>query len=152
VVVAASPASNSTVGGTVTRVEIAFNEIVSNAAITISGPVGPIAADTIVNSGQVISASFPPFTTEGRYVVRFAVISADTDRVDGAFAFTYRQGAPDPLPIVAPMLAGDEGRSPLVVALLAAGLVLVMIGVVQAVVRTRRLRQLTSSKRVPSDG
>ncbi len=109
VLVGSSPASNSTVGGTVSSVQLVFNEIVSDATIAIDAPGGPVVLDEVIDSGQVISASFPALTTEGRYIVRYAVMSADSDPVDGAFAFTYRVGAPEPLPVVAPALA-EEGR------------------------------------------
>lgn len=150
VLVGSSPASNSTVGGTVSSVQLVFNEIVSDATIAIDAPGGPVVLDEVIDSGQVISASFPALTTEGRYIVRYAVMSADSDPVDGAFAFTYRVGAPEPLPVVAPALA-EEGRDQFLVLAACAGLVLVSFVAGQAAMRTRRFRQLTSSKGVPSE-
>jgi methionine-rich copper-binding protein CopC len=152
VFVGASPASNSTVGGTVTAVQIVFNEVVTDSTVTIEGPDGPVGLSELVDSGQVISASFPELRVEGRYIVRYAVTSADADPVDGVFGFTYREDAPDPLPVVAPALAENGGRDLLILAIIGAGVALVVFGGVQAVVRTRRLRQLSSSKRGPSDG
>ncbi len=151
VFVGASPASNSTVGGTVTSVEIVFNEIVSEATITIDGPEGAVVPDRIIDTGQVISASFAELTVEGRYVIRYVVISADTDPVEGAFAFTYREGAPAPLPVVAPALDTDDGPSLRLIVIVVMGVSLIGVVAAQTAVRTRRLRQLTSPKGVPSD-
>ncbi|MGI9608717.1 MAG: copper resistance CopC family protein [Acidimicrobiia bacterium] len=148
--VGASPASNATVGGAVSSVQIVFNEVVSQASITIDGPDGPLQLSALVDSGQVISASFAELSAEGRYVVRYAVISADTDPVDGVFAFMFRAGAPRPLPVAAPALADGEPDW-LLVAIVAAVVATVVIVGAQTVMRSRRLRQLMSSQGVPSD-
>ncbi len=151
VFVGASPASNSTVGGTVTAVQIVFNEVVTDATIGIEGPDGEVVPSDRVGSGQVVSASFPELRVEGRYIVSYVVVSSDGDPVDGAFAFTYKQDAPAPLPVVAPVLA-EEGPRPILIVAAGAGLVLVSLVAMQTAVRTRRLRRLTSNEGVPSDG
>jgi len=150
VFVAASPASRSTVGGDVDELQIVFNEVVTGAVVSLEGPDGAIALADAVDEGQVITARFEPLSSEGRYVVRYAVISADTDPVDGAYEFTYRADGPPPLPASVPAIQSG-GRS-LTGALVGVAAVAVVAAAVQLISRTRRLRKLQSvNGGVPSD-
>ncbi|MFW2380666.1 MAG: copper resistance CopC family protein [Acidimicrobiales bacterium] len=149
VFIGSSPAPQAIVGGTVDTLEVVFNEIVSMARLTIEGPDGTVEVKNQVTEGQVISVTFDELSAEGRYLVRYSVISADTDPVEGAFSFTYQMDGPAPLPVVAPALdTGSVSTAPFVVAILV-GLAGVLC--VQIIRRSRRLRQLKSSEGVRSE-
>ncbi len=151
VFVASSPAIRGLVGPPIDTLEIVFNEVVTEAAITVSGPEGLLTPTESVREGRIVSLSFDPIETEGVYEVRYSVISVDTDPVSGGFQFTVQEGAPAPLP-ASSIPIPDEGISGLtLVAGAVAGGAVVAIGL-QTMRRTRRLRQLTSGDGVPSTG
>ena len=133
-----SPAPRSEVGGALTELQIVFNERVTGAVISLEGPEGGVAFGGVVDSGQVVSASFTALSTEGRYLVRYEVISADSDPVSGAFWFNFRTGAPTALPVVAPAL--DDGSNPVLWSIVALGALSVVGLAAQTFRRVRRLR------------
>jgi len=149
VLLAASPSSRALVAPGVSTVQIAFNEVVTAAEITLQGPQGSVDPAGATSDGQVVSIAFDPLTTPGRYEVRYAVISADTDPVDGAYFFTVQDGAPTALPLVVSDLPQPGPSGWTVFAGAAGGLVVLAIGL-QTLARSRRLRQLRTSEGVPS--
>ena len=139
VFVSSSPAPRSEVGGSLSDVQIVFNERVTGAVLSVEGPEGAVGLDSVVDAGQVVSASFLPLKVEGRYLVRYEVISADTDPVSGGFSFTYRRGAPAALPVVAPAL--DDGSNRALWLIAGVGAVGLGLLATQTYRRARRLRR-----------
>ncbi len=150
VLVTASPADQAIVGGDVVEVQIVFNELVTGGDIAIEGPDGSVALLGQTREGQVLSARFEPLTIEGRYSIRYSLISADTDPVSGAIGFEFRADGPAPLPVSVPAL--ETGASPLLVGAVTIGLAVVVLLAGQTFLRTQRVRKLTGSDGVPFDG
>ncbi len=98
--VVASPSSMQTVGGTIERLDLLFNDGVGQAEMTLEGP-GGIVIEGIVEQldDNWLRYSIEPLTVEGRYVLAYSFISADTDPVSSAYAFTYEAAAHEPIPI-----------------------------------------------------
>ena len=149
VLVASSPSAGAIVGGDVVEVQIVFNELVTGGDIAIEGPDGSVALLGQTREGQVLSARFEPLTIEGRYSIRYSLISADTDPVAGSIGFDFRVDGPAPLPVSVPAI--ETGASPLLVGAVTIGLAVVVMLAGQTFLRTQRLRQLRSSDGVPSD-
>ncbi|MCP3992582.1 MAG: hypothetical protein GY724_26155 [Actinomycetia bacterium] len=96
----ASPAPDETVGGTIDIVELAFNEPVSEAVITVSYNEEPLAGVTTMTEGEIIRFELDDaLEVPGRYEVSFEMISSDTDYTTSAFFFTYEADAPQPAQI-----------------------------------------------------
>lgn len=140
VFITGSPGPNSTVGSVVARVEIVFDETVTEASVALDGPEGRIDTDVVQPVGRVIVARFAPLSIEGRYIVRFRVTSADTDPVEGSYSFTYTTDAPAPLPAVGSALpAGGGPNSWLWVGAAVVGIVVAALAA-QTLTGARRLR------------
>lgn len=104
-----SPGLDETAGGTVDFVELAFNEPVADAVVTVSYNEEPLAGVTTVTDGEIIRFDLDgPLTLPGRYEVSFELISFDADRTTSAFFFTYATDAPQPTRID---LTGGEGST-----------------------------------------
>ncbi len=140
VFITGSPGPNSTVGSVVDRVEIVFDETVTEASVAVDGPEGRVDTDMIQPVGRVIVGRFAPLSVEGRYIVRFRVTSADTDPVEGAYSFTYNTEAPAPLSAVGSALRSGGRRNPWL--RVGAAIVGVAVAAVatQTLIRARRLR------------
>ena len=93
----ASPGPDETAGGTIDFVDLAFNEPVSDAVVTVSYNEEPLAGVTTVTDGEIIRFELnDALELPGRYQVSFELISFDADRTTSAFFFTYAVDAPQP--------------------------------------------------------
>ena len=95
--VGASPAPDETVGGNVDFVELAFNEPVSDATISVLYNQEPLAGVTTVTDGEVIRFELSEGLLQpGRYEISYDMISFDTDHTIDGFFFTFEPGARQP--------------------------------------------------------
>ena len=93
----ASPGPDETVGGTIDFVDLAFNDPVTDAVVTVSYNEEPLAGVTTVTGGEIIRFELNhALELPGRYQVSFELISFDADRTTSAFFFTYEVDAPQP--------------------------------------------------------
>ncbi len=124
-VLGSSPASGSTVGGDIERIDIVFGDLVANAVVTVTGPDGVVEGEMVQAEGQVVAFGLDgKIKTEGQYKVEFEFDSInDADFVELEFAFEYEDGAPEPLPVVAGAGQSDSTASNIAVGLLAASTV-----------------------------
>ena len=108
---AASPAPGSTVGGAFSTYQLVFNEEVSEVVAWLEDPQGNEFGESVLanNSGSVIEFTADQLTEDGRYIVRYTLISADGDFIESGYNFTYEASAPAPLPASVPI--GSGGRS-----------------------------------------
>lgn len=124
-VLGTSPASGARVGGDIVRIDIVLADIVANAVISVTGPNGLIAGEMVQTEGLVIAFGLDDkVEIEGQYRVEFQFDSLDdADFVELEFAFTYEEGAPEPLPVVAGAAKQSSNVSTLAIGLLAASTV-----------------------------
>lgn len=95
--VGASPAPDETVGGTIDVVELAFNESVSQATITVSFNDQPLAGATTVANGEILRFQLDQaLSMPGRYQISYEMISFDADFTTSAYFFTFDPAAPQP--------------------------------------------------------
>lgn len=95
--VGASPAPDETVGGTIDVVELAFNESVSQATITVSFNDQPLAGATTMANGEILRFQLDQaLSVPGRYQISYEMISFDTDFTTSAYFFTFDPAAPQP--------------------------------------------------------
>ena len=121
-VLGSSPGMGETVGGDITRIDIVFAEAVTEATVVVTGPDGVLAGEMVQADGLVAAFALDEkLASEGDYRVVFEFGSIDEDFVELEFSFTYEQGAPEPLPVVAGGTAkGSTGLSSVAIGLLAA--------------------------------
>ena len=95
--VGASPAPDETVGGTIDFVDLAFNEDVTGAAVTVAFNEQPLPGATTVTDGEVVRFELDQaLTVPGRYQITYELVSLDTDRISSAYFFTFDPAAPQP--------------------------------------------------------
>lgn len=124
-VIGSSPASGSTVGGDIERIDIVFGDLVSNAVITVTGPDGVLDGEMVQTAGQVVAFGLDDkLKTEGQYKVEFEFDSLDDqDFVELEYAFTYDSDALEPLPVVAGARNERSGAGSIAIGVLAASTV-----------------------------
>ncbi len=109
---AASPAVGQPAGGTIDRVQLIFDEPISELVSSIEGPDGRDVSLTVTDvSPQQFELLFDPLEIEGIYKVRYEFVSLDTDRVELGHAFEYEVVAPEALPLSGPVLITQGGSS-----------------------------------------
>jgi len=120
-VLGSSPGRGETVGGDISRIDIVFAEVVTDAAIKVIGPDGVLDGEMVQTEGFVVAFGLDDqITSEGDYSVVFEFDSIDDDFVELEFSFTYSEAAPDPLPVVAGGVAkGSSGLGTIAIVLLA---------------------------------
>ena len=102
---ASSPAAGQSVGGTVDRLQLVFDEPISELVVRVDAPEGVSVEPTIGEiTEQQYDLTFEPLTVEGTYVVRYEFLSLDTDRVELALQFDFDRSAPEALPLSGPIL------------------------------------------------
>ncbi len=121
-VLGSSPGSGETVGGDISRIDIVFAEVITEASFEVTGPDGALAGEMVQTEGVVVAFGLDEqLSLEGDYRVVFEFDSIDDDFVELEFRFTYQQGAPEPLPVVAGARSKDSsGLSNVAIGLLAA--------------------------------
>ena len=93
-----SPGPTQRVGGTVEFLDLVFVDEVSDAVITLEGPDGElIDGSTVVSDGQILRYEMPALVEEGRYIVRYDMISADGDETQSGYIFNYEASALEPV-------------------------------------------------------
>lgn len=120
-VLGSSPGSGETVGGSISRVDIVFAEVVTDAAIEVTGPDGAVPGEMVQAEGLVVAFELDEdLSANGDYKVVFEFDSIDDDFVELEFSFTYEVGAPEPLPVVVGATSsGSTGLSAVAIGLLA---------------------------------
>lgn len=135
----ASPDRDATAGGSITVVDLQFLDPVSSAAVSVTYNGVPVAGQTTVANGELITFTLDqPLTQPGRYQVNYEMISFDSDFTTGGFFFTF-----DPAAAQAPRieLPGPGGLSSTTIALSIAGLVVVIMVLALFVQRIDRRRR-----------
>ncbi len=139
---AASPAVGQPAGGVIERVQLVFDEPITELVPVIEGPDGaPVATTLVAITQQQFDLRFDPLEAEGIYRVRYAFLSLDGDRVELGHAFEFDPTAPAPLPISGPtLIAGSESwwQSIRWQWLVIAALVVVVLGLAEQLRRRRR--------------
>ncbi|MEZ5230188.1 MAG: copper resistance protein CopC [Acidimicrobiales bacterium] len=109
---AASPAVGQPAGGTIDRVQLVFDEPITELDAAIEGPDGRLLDATVATiTPQQFELAFAPLADEGIYRVRYAFLSIDDDRVELGHAFEFDRTAPAPLPISGPTIVERSGTS-----------------------------------------
>ncbi len=93
-----SPGPAQQAGGQVDFIDLVFFEPVTNAVVTLEDPNGdPVEGETTNADGQIIRFETEPLTVTGRYIVRYAMDSADGDFTEAAYFFTYHPDSTQPV-------------------------------------------------------
>ncbi len=108
---AASPAVGQSAGGSIERIQLVFDEPVTDVVASVVDPDDqPVPASVVeITPQQIDLALDAPLEVEGRYLVRYEFSSVDGDRVELGHAFLFDPTAPAPLPITGPVLVADAG-------------------------------------------
>ncbi|MEM9615670.1 MAG: copper resistance protein CopC [Actinomycetota bacterium] len=86
----ASPDRDAVAGGSIAHIDLLFLDPVTEAAVTLTYNGAPVAGQTTVPDGEVITFTLDqPLTETGRYQVSYEMISFDTDFTTGGFFFTF---------------------------------------------------------------
>ncbi len=135
---ASSPAAGQSVGGTVDRLQLVFDEPISELVVRVEAPEGATVEPAIGQiTEQQYDLTFEPLTVEGAYVVRYEFLSLDTDRVELALRFDFDRSAPAALPLSGPMLVPRETTN-WWQWLLVGGLAVVVLALAERLRRRRR--------------
>ena len=90
----AAPDRDATAGGAITFVDLEFLEPVSEAVVQVTYNGVPVAGQTTVTEGKLITFTLAqPLTQPGRYQVGYEMISFDTDFTTGGYFFTFDPAA-----------------------------------------------------------
>lgn len=138
---AASPAPGQPAGGAIERVQLVFDEPITELVTTFEGPDDATIEHSVeAISPQQYELQFDELEVEGQYRVRYEFLSLDTDRVELNHGFEFDRSAPAVLPFSGPVLIDQEGalwwQWPLVGAL-----ALVVVGLADRLRRQRRQLQ-----------
>lgn len=120
-VVGSSPGRGEIVGGEISRVDIVFAEVITDASIKVIGPDGLLTGEMVQTEGLVVAFGLDEkISGEGDYRVVFEFDSIDDDFVELEFSFTYSESAPEPLPVVVGGVAKEStGLSTIAIVILA---------------------------------
>ncbi len=146
---AASPAPGQVAGGTLDRVQLVFDEAITEFDATIEGPNSTaLVIDTIEIGPQQIELRFDPLRVEGDYAVRYRFTSADDDRVELGFGFEFDAGAPAVLPLSGPSIVSSSSSGPSPLAWVAIAIAAVAVAALAVLVARRRrlLLELRSAR------
>lgn len=114
-----SPDRDAIVGGSVDVVDLEFLDPVSQTSVTVTYNGAPLAGQTTVADGVVITHSLDqPLAQPGRYQVSYEMISSDGDFTTGGYFFTFDPVAEQPARIE----LGSSGLPTTTLVLAAAGL------------------------------
>ncbi len=92
-----SPDRNAVVGGSIGVIDLEFLDSISNAAVTLTYNGAPVAGQTTVTEGEIITFTLAqPLTQPGRYQVSYEMISLDGDFTTGGYFFTFDPAAAQP--------------------------------------------------------
>lgn len=93
-----SPGPAQQAGGEVDFIDLVFFEPVTNAVVNLEDPNGNTVEGKMTNSdGQIIRFETDPLTVTGRYIVRYAMDSADGDFTEASYFFTYHPDSTQPV-------------------------------------------------------
>lgn len=116
----ASPQRDSTAGGTIDFVDLAFLDPVSEAVITVTFNGQPVAGVTSSAEGELVSFELDqPLQEPGRYQVSYEMISFDSDFTTSGFFFTYATDAPQPARLGDPDAGSEESSQVAILATVA---------------------------------
>jgi hypothetical protein len=110
-----SPGADTTVGGQVDEIQLAFWARLlpgSPASILVFAPDGsPVPANGPVRTAPTVLAQpIEPLTLAGTYQIRYTITAEDGAEQQGAFVFAYDPEAPRPIDVVgAELLPGRAG-------------------------------------------
>jgi len=145
--VASSPTPGEDVG-TVAHIDLVFSTPISDWSLTVERPDGePLAGTAVEKAASYLSYEVAPLVDEGQYIVRYSAVDTDGDLVEGAYAFTFEEGAPRPteLPVDLSVLRPSEGWPWWNYALLFAGVMIIAVMAGLLAEKLRRLRALEAS-------
>ncbi|MQA81213.1 MAG: copper resistance protein CopC [Streptosporangiales bacterium] len=110
--VGSSPTADAAVTSPLRAVTLTFDEQVQERFVTVSvaDPDGrTVSVGEPDVAGEVVRQRVEPFTSTGRYVVGWRVVSADGHPLSGRFAFRVRSGA---VGSASPTTRTATGRTP----------------------------------------
>lgn len=142
--VASSPTPGELVGNVV-HIDLVFSTPVFDYTFTVERPDGePLEGAVVEKAPSYLSYETAPLSDEGQYIVRYSATDSDGDLVEGAYAFTFEVGAPNPteLPVDLSVLLVDEGLPWWNYALLLVGVVVIAVLAGLLAEKIRRLRAL----------
>lgn len=140
----ASPDRDAVAGGTIAFIDLEFLDPVSDVAVTVTYNGVPVAGQTPVNAGELITYYLDqPLTQPGRYQVNYEMISFDSDFTTGGFFFTFDPEAEEAVRILE--ATGEGGLSTATTLALSGFGLVVLIGLLALFVSrvdSRRREQL----------
>lgn len=140
----ASPDRDAVAGGSIGFVDLEFLEPVSDVSVVVSFNGVPVAGQTTVDAGELITYTLDqPLTQPGRYQVNYEMISFDSDFTTGGFFFTFDPTAEEAVRILE--ATGEGGLSTtttLVVSGFGIVLIVGLLALFVARVDSRRQEQL----------
>ncbi len=142
--VASSPTPGEDVGRVV-HIDLVFSTPVFDWSVTVDRPDGePLEGTAVEKAASYLSYEVAPLVDEGQYIVRYSATDTDGDLVEGAYAFTFQEGAPQPteLPVDLSVLIPDEGWPWWNYALLFIGVVVIAVLAGLLAEKIRRLRAM----------
>lgn len=142
--VAQSPAPGEDVGS-VAHIDLVFSTPVFDWSLDVERPDGqPLDGFAVQKADSFLSYEVAPLSLEGQYIVRYSATDTDGDLVEGAYAFSFVDGAPAPaeLPVDLAVLAPDESTPWWFYALLFAGVVVIAVLAGLLAEKIRRLRAI----------
>ena len=145
--VASSPTPGETVGS-VAHIDLVFSTPVFDWTFTVDRPDGePLEGTAVEKAASYLSYEIAPLVDEGQYIVRYSATDSDGDLVEGAYAFSFEEGAPQPteLPVDLSVLLVDEAWPWWNYALLFAGVVVIAVLAGLLAEKLRRLRALEAA-------
>jgi methionine-rich copper-binding protein CopC len=145
--VASSPTPGEEVGS-VAHIDLVFSTPILDWTLSVDRPDGqPLEGAAVEKAASYLSYEVAPLVDEGQYIVRYSAVDTDGDLVEGAYAFTFEAGAPQPteLPVDLSVLISDEGWPWWNYALLFAGVVAIAVLAGLLAEKTRRLRVLQAA-------
>lgn len=134
--------------GRVVHIDLVFSTPIFDWSFTVETPDGQQVQGTAVEkAGSYLSYEASPLVDEGQYIVRYSGTDSDGDIVEGAYAFTFEEGAPNPeeLPVDLSVLIPDEGLAWWQYALLLVAVVVIAALAGLLAEKVRRLRALGST-------
>lgn len=119
-----SPDRNATVGGSINVLDLEFLDPVTNASVTVTYNGAPVAGQTTVAAGQVITFTFEEALVQpGRYQVSYEMISLDGDFTTDGYFFTFDPAADQPARIEP---SGSGGLPIATITISAAGIIAIV--------------------------
>jgi len=138
----ASPGPGAVVGGEIDRIELLYDDIIVSADGSVTDPDGDeLDATFVVDSDiRAVVDLAAPLDPPGEYTVRHVVGTADGDRVEASYSFTYDPAASPPRLVFPPE---DTGPPWLLWTVAVVGLIVI------GVLGWRLLRSMARVRRMP---